>query len=338
MTVALASSPRQEHTARSLDRLRHHLGDALLAVLTQPGLIELSVNPDGSVWADRLGQDGMQRVGSIESQRVELFITATAATLGLCIDRRSLPVLSAELPAGEPWRGARLQAWLPPLASAPCFSLRMHASAVFTLADYEARRIMSADQRRAIEAAVAARQNILVVGETASGKSTLLNAILAHVGETAPLDRFLILEDTTEIQCASANAVQLHTSGAVDMDELLRTCMRARPDRIVVGEVRGKEALTFVKALGTGHTGYCTIHAGSALGGLQRLEACIQEASITPQREQIAAALDLIVVIRRDPKATAGRCVREVLALDSVLSASGGYVLDPAPSAQEHAR
>lgn len=332
------SSPRQEHAARSLERLRHHLGADVLALIAEPGLIELSVNPDGSLWADRLGQDGMQRVGSIAPQRVELFITSTAAILDLCIDRRSMPVLSAELPADPPWRGARFQALLPPAVSAPCFSLRMHASAVFTLADYEARGIMSANQRRAIEAAVVGRQNILVVGETASGKSTLLNAILAHVVETAPLDRFVILEDTTEIQCSGRNTVQTHTTGDLGMDELLRTTMRLRPDRIVVGEVRGKEALTFVKALGTGHTGYCTIHAGSALRGLHRLEACIQEASITPQREQIAAALDLIIVIRRDPKAPGSRSVREVLALDSALSASGGYCLHHPASAQESAR
>jgi len=324
-----AVSPREESAARSLARLSHHLGAEIIALLAQPGLIELSVNPDGAVFVDRVGQDGMRRVGSVESQRVELFITATASTLGLCIDRRTSPALSAELPAGDPWRGARLQALLPPAVAAPCFSLRMHASAVFPLAEYEARGIMSADQRRTIEAAIVRRRNILVVGATASGKTTLLNAVLAHVTATAPLARIALLEDTTELQCVSPNVVAMHTTGELTMNELLRTCMRLRPDVIAVGEVRGKEALTFVKALGTGHTGYCSIHAGSALGGLHRLEACIQEASVNPQRAQIAAALDLVVAIARDPRSPAGRTVREVLALDDTLAADGSYVLNP---------
>ncbi|MER2510116.1 MAG: ATPase, T2SS/T4P/T4SS family [Amaricoccus sp.] len=324
-----AVSPREESAARTLARLSHHLGAEIIALLAQPGLSELSANPDGSVFVDRVGQDGMQRVGSIEPQRVELFVTAVGASLGLCIDRGSSPALSAELPPGDPWRGARLEALLPPAARAPCFSLRMHASAVFPLAEYEARGIMSADQRRAIESAVQARHNILVVGETLSGKSTLLNAIIAHVAAVTPAARFVILEDTTELQCAAANVVQLHTSGSLDMAALLRSAMRLRPDVIAIGEVRGKEALSFVDALGTGHTGYCTTHAGSALGGLRRLETLIRQASVDPQREQIAAALDLIVVIRRDPKSPASRRVSEVLALDSELSADGAYVLSP---------
>lgn len=326
-SAAVAFSPIREHEHRTFTRLGHHLGSEVVALLADPSLIELSANPDGSLWADRIGQNGMARSGFLDPHRCELFINSVASSLGLVIDRNVSPVLSGELPPAPPWRGARFQAMLPPAVQSPAFSIRMHATGIFSLAEYEARGIMTTVQRAAIEAAATARLNLLVAGATVSGKSTLLNAILAHIASATPSDRVAVLEDTCELQVSSANRVQLHTTGGLTMNDLLATCMRLRPDRILIGEVKDKAALSFVKSLGTGHSGACTIHAGSAYGALRRLEDLIQEASVTPQRRQIAEAIDMIIVIRRDPRHPAGRVVKEVSELSSELSPSGEYVL-----------
>jgi len=173
---------------------------------------------------------------------------------------------------------------------------------------------MTERQAGVIRSAISSRLNIVISGGTGSGKTTLANAVIAEIVENAPDDRLVILEDTAEIQCAASNAVSLHTSDTIDMARLLKSTMRLRPDRIIVGEVRDGAALTLLKAWNTGHPGgVSTIHSNSAMSALRRLEQLTAEVSQQPMREVIGEAVDLVVSIERTPK---GRRVRDVVHVD----------------------
>lgn len=162
-----------------------------------------------------------------------------------------------------------------------------------------------------LRSAIASRMNIVISGGTGSGKTTLANAVIAEIVATAPEDRMVILEDTAEIQCTAENAVSLHTTDTVDMARLLKSTMRLRPDRIIVGEVRDGAALTLLKAWNTGHPGgVTTIHSNTAMSALRRLEQLTAEASQQPMQEVIGETVDLVVSIERTGK---GRRVREVI-------------------------
>ena len=203
------------------------------------------------------------------------------------------PRVSAELPE----TGERFEGLLPPVVTAPVFAIRKPAVAVFTLDDYVAAGIMAEVQADALREAVRERRNILVAGGTSTGKTTLTNALLAEVAKTT--DRVVLIEDTRELQCNSPNLVALRTKdGVASLSDLVRSSLRLRPDRIPIGEVRGAEALDLLKAWGTGHPGGIgTIHAGTALGALRRLEQLIQEAVITVPRALIAETIDVIAVL-----------------------------------------
>jgi type IV secretion system protein TrbB len=203
------------------------------------------------------------------------------------------PLVSAELPE----TGERFEGLLPPVVTAPAFAIRKPAIAVFTLEDYVAAGIMSEVQAETLRKAVCHRRNILVAGGTSTGKTTLTNALLAEVAKTT--DRVVLIEDTRELQCSSPNLVALRTKdGVASLSDLVRSSLRLRPDRIPIGEVRGAEALDLLKAWGTGHPGGIgTIHAGTALGVLRRLEQLIQEAVVTVPRALIAETIDVIAVL-----------------------------------------
>ena len=232
------------------------------------------------------------------------------------------PRVSAELPA----TGERFEGLLPPVVAAPTFAIRKPAVAVFTLGDYVAAGIMGAEQAAVLRSAVAKRRNILVAGGTSTGKTTLTNALLAEVAKTA--DRVVLIEDTRELQCTAPNLVALRTKdGVASLSDLVRSSLRLRPDRIPIGEVRGAEALDLLKAWGTGHPGGIgTIHAGTALGALRRLEQLIQEAVITVPRALIAETINIVAVL-------AGRGAdRRLTELARVtgLGPAGDYSLSPA--------
>ena len=180
------------------------------------------------------------------------------------------------------------------MVAAPAFAIRKPAVAVFTLDDYVAADIMTAGQAAALRAAVAARRNILVAGGTSTGKTTLTNALLAEVAGTTGV---VLIEDTRELQCRPPTCGLRTKDGVASLSDLVRSSLRLRPDRIPIGEVRGSEALDLLKA-GPGHPGGIgTIHAGSALGALRRLEQLIQEAVVTVPRALIAETIDLVAVL-----------------------------------------
>jgi P-type conjugative transfer ATPase TrbB len=186
---------------------------------------------------------------------------------------------------------------LPPVVRAPTFAIRKRAVGVIRLDHYVTDNILTAHQADFLKKAVRGRLNILIAGGTSSGKTTMANALLAEMAITG--DRVIILEDTLELQCSAEDHVPLRTRpGVVSMSELVRSTLRLRPDRIVIGEVRGSEALDLLKAWGTGHPGgVATIHAGSAMGALTRLEQLILEVALTPPRALIVEAVNVIVFI-----------------------------------------
>jgi type IV secretion system protein TrbB len=272
--------------------LRTALGPAIARFLEDAGVVEVMLNPDGRLWIDRLAEglsDTGERLSPADGERI---VRLVAHHVGAEVHPGS-PRVSAELPE----TGERFEGLLPPVVTAPTFAIRKPAVAVFTLADYVAAGIMSADQAEVLRAAVAERLNILVAGGTSTGKTTLTNALLAEVAKTD--DRVVLIEDTRELQCAAPNLVALRTKdGVATLSDLVRSSLRLRPDRIPIGEVRGAEALDLLKAWGTGHPGGIgTIHAGSAIGAIRRLEQLIQEAVVTVPRALIAETVNLIAVL-----------------------------------------
>lgn len=287
-SISVAATPGE----RRMRMLRTAMGPAIAAALDDPDVIEVLLNPDGSLWLDRLSC-GRRPTGTIfvphDSERV---IRLVAAHLGTEV-HAGTPILSAELPE----TGERFEGVLPPVTRAPAFAIRKRAGSVIGLQAYVTDGILSASQAAFLCQAIRDRRNILIAGATSTGKTTLANALLAEVAKTG--DRVIILEDTVELQCCADDHVPLRTRpGVVSMAELVRSTLRLRPDRIVVGEVRGSEALDLLKAWGTGHPGgIATLHAGSPEGALVRLEQLILETAVTVPRALIAEAVNVIVYI-----------------------------------------
>jgi len=272
--------------------LRTALGPLLLARLEDPGVAEVMLNPDGRVWIDRFDAGLVDAGLSVSADDAERILRLVAHHVAAEIHAQQ-PRLSAELPG----TGERFEGLMPPLAAAPTFSIRKPASLVFRLDDYVRAGVMTEREGQVLAKAVADRANTLVVGPTSSGKTTLVNALLAEIAMGG--DRVILLEDLRELQCAAVNQVALRTrEGVANLTDLVRSSLRLRPDRIIIGEVRGPEALDLIKAWGTGHPGgVATVHAGSALGALLRLEQLIQEAVVTVPRGLIAETVDVIAVL-----------------------------------------
>ncbi|WP_373276329.1 P-type conjugative transfer ATPase TrbB [Sphingomonas agri] len=303
--------------------LRTAMGIEIGAALADPNVIEVMVNPDGALRLDHLETGRCETGVVLDCAQTERIIRLVASHAR--IEAHALaPIVSAELPPlGERIAGERFEGLLPPVVPGPCFAIRKAALRIHTLADYVADGIMSDPVARLLSQSVAEKRNILVAGGTSSGKTTLANALLAELA--ASDERVIIIEDTRELQCAAPDTVALRTRpGIVAMSDLVRSTLRLRPDRIIVGEVRGGEALDLLKAWNTGHPGgIATVHANSARSSLYRIEQLIQEAVVNVPRRLIAEAVDLIIFI-------AGRgTLRRIAAVECVegLDATGDYAL-----------
>ncbi|MEW9855625.1 P-type conjugative transfer ATPase TrbB [Novosphingobium sp. M1R2S20] len=308
--------------ARRRTMLRTAMGPAIGAALSDPRVIEIMVNPDGALRVDILGEGRVDTAVRLDPAQVERIVRLVASHARAEIHGER-PIISAELPPHGVGAGERFEGLLPPVSTAPCFSIRKPAARIYTLADYVADCIMTVDIARQLSSGVAERRNILVAGGTSSGKTTLANALLA---EMAHLDeRVILIEDTRELQSPAPDTVALRTrAGSVTMGDLVRSTLRLRPDRIIVGEVRGPEALDMLKAWNTGHPGgIATVHANSAASALYRIEQLIQEAVVTVPRRLIADAVDLIVFIAGRGTARRVAGIARVAGLD----AQGNYAL-----------
>lgn len=302
------------------------MGSTICNTLDDALVVEIMLNPDGQLFVERIGEP-ITQAGRLAPQAAETIIGTVAHALGTEVNLNR-PIISGELPIG----GHRFEGLLSPVVAAPVFTIRKRATRLFPLDSYVRDKIMTPYQAAVIRNAVENRMNIVVAGGTGTGKTTLTNAVIGEIVSLMPEHRLVILEDTAEIQCAAKNFVALHTTDAVDMSRLLKSTMRLRPDRIIVGEVRDGAALTLLKAWNTGHPGgIATVHANSALSALTRLEQLTAEVSFNPMPEIIGEAVDMVIAIERTPK---GRRVRELLVVDGYRD--GHYRIESHGSEEGH--
>jgi type IV secretion system protein TrbB len=309
-------------SSRGARMLRTALGPVIGELLSDPAVIEVMLNPDGRIWVDRL-RDGLADSGAtMSAEDGERIVRLVAHHVGAEV-HPGAPRVSAELPES----GDRFEGLLPPVVTAPSFAIRKPAVSVFTLDDYAAAGIMSEGQAAFLRRAVIERRNIIVAGGTSTGKTTLVNALLAEVAKTA--DRIVLIEDTRELQCRAPNLIALRTKdGVASLMDLVRSALRLRPDRIPIGEVRGPEALDLLKAWSTGHPGGIgTLHAGSVQGALRRFEQLIAEAVVTVPRALIAETVDVVAVLAGHGPS---RKLVELGFVAGLDAASGDYLIVPA--------
>ena len=292
MTESVISESRR----RLIAKLQRELGPTVLAALDDPAVVEVMLNADGRLWQDKIGE-GMTEIGSMDALTADSLL-ATIATLAGKEIREDNPAIHTALPLN----GERFAGVIPPAADRAVFAIRKRPKKIFTLDDYIQRGIMTADIAESIKLAVRTHKNILVAGGTGSGKSTLTNAVLYYLGEfIGGKERLIIIEDVPELQCAAPNVLFLTASPSRNQNQLLFDCMRLRPDRIMLGEVRDGSAHTLLKAWNTGHPGgISTIHADTAETTLERLDDLCQEAGVPSQMKAIDRAIGMVLYIEKD--------------------------------------
>ena len=317
-----AIEPQQQFHARLLASLEAAMEPVLL-YLTDETVIEIMCNDDGRVWVERAKHGIAATDLTLSPGAVERMLRNIAGALEFELNASS-PSLSCKLPV---W-GARVQGGIPPAVAAPVFAFRRPARDVISLENYIASGVVTPAQADVLRAAIEDHSNVLVSGGTGSGKTTFINALLELVSQSD--DRVLIIEDTPELQCVSANKLQLFVQpSGYTWQHAVKDAMRYRPDRIIVGEVRDGAALELVKAWGTGHPGgLATIHANSSRGSLERVCQLIQEVAPVAPRELVAETIQVCVHIRRDRSHRAGRSISSI---DRVVgySPSEGFRVEP---------
>ena len=326
---------------RAIAHLRG-LGE-LDAYVRDEAVDEVLVNAGREIWIDRAGT--LHYVGTLGAEGVELLIERVLAPLGRRVDRTS-PIVDARLA-----NGARVCAVLPPIAvDGPILSIRRFRKRILTLDAFT-----DATGESLLQQLLLDRCNLVVTGATSSGKTSLVAALL---GEISPSQRLVVVEDTSELPLRHPHAVRLEARpptvdgpGAIDLAQLVRTALRLRPDRIVVGEVRGDEVLALVQAMNTGHDGsIATCHANGPTDALLRLESLVLQAAPTwplaAIRHQLARSIDVVVHVERHadgrrriteiaevtPPSPTSETVRASLRTLAHLDPFGALVIDAAPT------
>ena len=306
-----------EVNRRNLEKLRREMGEQVRNAMDDPQVLEIMLNPDTKVWIDKI-DSGMTYLCDMPDVQSLQMLGTISHMVGTVINYHN-PKVEGELPGN----GSRVEGVIPPVVQKPVFNIRKKASAIFPLSEYVKSGRATDDDVRILCEAISSRKNILVVGGTGTGKTTFVNAIINEMKTLTPKHRLIILEDTLELQCSMENFVSMRTTSDISMQDLLKITMRQRPDRIIIGEVRGKEALDMLKAWNTGHPGgVCTVHANDARAGLLRIEQLISEVSQSPMRELVAEAIDVVVFLIRDPRI--GPKLSQLIAVDGVQN--GQYV------------
>lgn len=294
-----------EISDRDFKQLVDAFGDVIVDALNDDDVTDILVNEDGKIWVESLSSK-MSCYGELSSHKAIALINILASLHDSPVTRDS-PILSCELP--DNFGGARFEGNIPPIVENATIAIRKKVSRRILLEDYLADDLITNEQLLLLESLVARKANLVVCGSTGSGKTTLSNAILSSCVDVFPDDRFYLIEDTIELQCTARNLTQKRVVGNCDMNALLRSALRQRPDRIIIGEVRGSEAWTLLKCWNTGHPGgLCTIHAevsveNSYLMALKRLELLSLEhpdvLELEYLREFVGEVVDGVVCITR---------------------------------------
>ncbi len=289
-----------EHDRRTLSKLRRELGAVILAALQDPHVEDLARNSDGWLWIKRQNQP-WEKLSKFSDIQTENILRAVASSLGVTITPDQ-PYLDGELILD----GSRIHGNVPPETRRPAFTIRKKPTIIYTLDDYVTQGVLSPVHHAILLSAIKIHQNIFVVGSTGSGKTTLVNALIDAAAKHTPEDRFVIIEDTGEIQCTAPNTEQLYTTHNRNLDQLVKETLRMRPDRIIIGEVRGAEALNLLEIWNTGHNGgIATAHADAATpaAGLERIEMLVARANSKLSnnfvRRLIGATVNLVVCIQQ---------------------------------------
>ncbi len=308
---------------RLSEMLARYLGPSVLPAFADEDVTEVYLNPqDSAVRIDTRSRGKVETGIRLPAHRVEMLLNAVAVSVGATLTTET-PRLEAELPEAI-FRRSRLQGFLPPVTSGPAFNIRKPPAVVYPLDQYVTSGILTPGQCNLLQRAVIEHRNVLIAGGTTSGKTTLANALLQEITDRFPQERLVVLEDTVELQCAARDHLALRTGRNVTLADLVKSALRTSPNRIIVGEVRGSEALDLLDAWATGHPGgVATVHASSAEGALLRLDRLAQRANVPPQTALIAETIHLIVLIEGG---NAGRRVSDLVRVAG-LDARGRYRL-----------
>ncbi len=278
---------------RYLQLLETAFGEEVMPWLKDDNVIEVMLNPDGRIWAEKFNQGKIFTGKMLLPERAETIIKLVASYKQMIVDATN-PEIAVEIP----FSSARFQGWLPPVVVQPTFAIRKRATKIYTLDDYVQQGSLDKTKKEKLIAAVQNRKNIIIVGGAGSGKTTFANALLHEIKNDSA--RILVLEDLPELQIHAEDTVHMCTTPSVNMRQLVKGSLRMRPDRIIIGEVRDSSALDMLKAWNTGHPGgICTLHANSIESTPRRLEDLIQEGVANVPRNLILEAIDFIVFIAR---------------------------------------
>ena len=313
------------------DELLEDLTDDVLGhgpierLLADDTITEIMVNGPGEVWIERKGRITRTSVKFADEEHLRRIINKIVNTIGRRIDESS-PMVDARLPDGS-----RVNAVLPPVSlSGPLMTIRKFGRERLAMADMVKLGTITEDAVEFLDACLQAKLNVLISGGTGSGKTTMLNALSASIPNT---ERIVTIEDAAELKLSQIHVLRLESrppniegEGEIRIRELVRNALRMRPDRIIVGEVRGAEALDMLQAMNTGHDGsMCTVHANSTRDALARIETMVLMAGfdlpVKAIRQQVASALDLIVHLDRMPDGA-----RRIMAITEVLRMEGDIV------------
>jgi len=298
-------------------------------LIQDPEVSEIMVNAGGRVFLERGGVLDQADDVHVEEKNLQVAVRNIARTLGDDVSEEQ-PILDARLPDGS-----RVAAVIPPCSlGGTTLTIRKFQTRFFTADELVRTGMLTQQVLDQMRVAIERRQNILISGGTSTGKTTLLNALAAFLPET---DRIVIIEDTAELHLDQPNVVRFEARRAqpylpaVTIRDLLKATLRHRPDRVIVGEVRGGEAYDLLQALNTGHAGsLSTIHANSALQALARLASCVLQGGVDLPypaiRMQIADAISSVVHLAR---AQGRRAVADAICISNYVAATDAYEVHP---------
>lgn len=296
--INLSKTFDTDYKSRAFCSIVSDLGVQIRDALRDPNVTEVMVNTDGQIFIESTVW-GVQQVGTLESIKSESIMRVLASLEGQTLNLKQ-PILSGELPKLD----SRFEGLLPPLTSKPAFSIRRHHFKKLTMDDLKKNKMITEKQSKLLLKALDEHLSIVICGATGSGKTTLLNCLICEIADRYKYERIVTIEDTPELRIPSLNKLNLYTSDHVGMSELVRSSLRLRPDRLIVGEVRGAEALDLIDAFSTGHKGGLTsVHAGSVEQALNRLTLLISRHPKAPRQIEptIGGSIDMVVVIQRRP-------------------------------------